>query len=234
MGKGFNMEAIVLAGGLGTRLRGVINDVPKPMAPVGKYPFLTYLLNYLWKQGVKKVILSVGYKHEIIQNYYGDLFKDMTLKYSIEEELLGTGGAIKQSMEFVEGKYSFVLNGDSFFDVNLSHMNKTHLENNADITMSLKKMYNFDRYGTVEVDNSRIISFKEKKHVKSGFINGGIYLINKKVFETIPTGQKFSIEVDFFQKYSENLKIIPFISDGYFIDIGLPEDYKRAQSELVL
>ena len=228
------MEAIVLAGGLGTRLRGVINDVPKPMAPVGKYPFLTYLLNYLWKQGVKKVILSVGYKHEIIQNYYGDLFKDMTLKYSIEEELLGTGGAIKQSMEFVEGKYSFVLNGDSFFDVNLSHMNKTHLENNADITMSLKKMYNFDRYGTVEVDNSRIISFKEKKHVKSGFINGGIYLINKKVFETIPTGQKFSIEVDFFQKYSENLKIIPFISDGYFIDIGLPEDYKRAQSELVL
>jgi D-glycero-alpha-D-manno-heptose 1-phosphate guanylyltransferase len=228
------MEAIVLAGGLGTRLRGVINDVPKPMAPVGKYPFLSYLLDYLWKQDVKKVILSVGYKHEIIQNYYGNLFKDMALIYSIEKELLGTGGAIKQSMELVESMYCFVLNGDSFFDVNLFQMNKTHLENNADITISLKKMYNFDRYGTVEVDNGRIISFKEKKYHESGFINGGIYLINKKVFEQIPTEQKFSIEVDFFQKYSEILKIIPFISNGYFIDIGVPDDYKRAQNELVL
>ncbi|RYD05686.1 hypothetical protein N752_07255 [Desulforamulus aquiferis] len=131
------MEAIVLVGGLGTRLKTIVSEVPKPMAAIGGYPFLTYLLEYLSKYNIKKVILATGYMHEKIMDYYGYRYGGIVIDYSIEYEPLGTGGAIKKALENVSEKDVFILNGDSFFDINLNHIYSKHLAIDADLTLSL-------------------------------------------------------------------------------------------------
>ena len=226
-------EAVVLAGGLGTRLQGVVHDVPKPMAPVAGKPFLTYLLDYLKKYSVEKVVLAVGYKHEVIVDFFGDNYKGIKLEYAIEHEPMGTGGGIANALKFVDGKEAFLLNGDSYFDVDLIALDKHHRQTDADITLSVKEMFNFDRYGTVNLDNSRIISFNEKKAVHQGFINGGVYLMNKKIFRYKDLPTKFSFEKEILEAGAEVLYMEAFRSSGYFIDIGIPEDYSRAQVEFL-
>ena len=226
-------EAIVLAGGLGTRLRSILNETPKPMALIQEKPFLEYLLIYLINQGIQKVILSVGYKHDIIQNYFGSKFQDIDLQYVIEDTPLGTGGAIKKAAEKTESSNYFVFNGDTFFQVNLEKLFYQHQQSKADITLALKQLKNFSRYGVVKTNkNGRVTSFSEKrKHVK-GNINGGVFLINTKVFKQFVFPQKFSMEEDVIQKKVKNLMIYSYLTNAYFIDIGVPEDYRKAQQEL--
>jgi len=219
------VEAIVLAGGLGTRLRSVVSDVPKPMAPINDKPFLEYILEFLNNQNIKKVILSVGYKWEMIKDYFGDKYKDIELVYNIEKEQLGTGGAIKDSLRLTKSDKVYVLNGDTFFNIDLSKMK---LDNNL-IEIALKEMKDFDRYGVVEIDENRYIrNFKEKSYYNQGFINGGIYLLEREIFDDFNLPKKFSFE-KFLENNFQNLKAKGKVFNSYFIDIGIPEDYEKAK-----
>ncbi|HEH4843397.1 TPA: nucleotidyltransferase family protein, partial [Campylobacter jejuni] len=184
------MQAIILCGGLGTRLKSVIKDIPKPMAPINDKPFLEFIFEYLKKQGIKEVILAVSYKYEVIQEYFKDEFLSIKIKYSIEKEPLGTGGAIKEALKFIKNE-AYVLNGDTFFDIDLT---KLKLNGNR-ICLALKQMNDFDRYGTVNVDkHGFVISFEEKVFKKQGLINGGIYLLTKDIFNEFDLEKKFSFE----------------------------------------
>ncbi|EKQ8066027.1 nucleotidyltransferase family protein [Campylobacter coli] len=221
------MQAIVLAGGLGTRLRSVVQDLPKPMAPINEKPFLAFVLEYLKKQGITEIILSVSYKYELIQEYFKDKFYGIKIHYNIEKELLGTGGAIKDALKLVK-KEAYVLNGDTFFDIDLKKL----VLNSSKICIALKQMQNFDRYGTVNVDEQGIVtSFEEKVFKKQGLINGGIYLLKKDIFDEFSLEKKFSFE-EFLQENYKSLKIQTQIFDDYFIDIGIPEDYRRFMDDI--
>ena len=226
-----NYPAIVLAGGLGTRLRSVINDLPKPMAPVNGKPFLHYIFQYLRHEQIREVILSVGYKHEVIEEFFSKEYLGIKIQYSIEEEPLGTGGGIKQAFDLITGP-AYVLNGDSFFGVNLHSLSDYYFESGSDMVLALKLLQNFDRYGTVQLNaENRITKFDEKKLVMEGFINGGIYFFDKKLFNQVKTETKFSFEKEILEKYTGELKFTGKAFDGYFIDIGIPEDYNKAQHD---
>lgn len=216
------MQAIILCGGLGTRLKSVIKDIPKPMAPINDKPFLEFIFEYLKKQGIKEVILAVSHKYEVIQEYFKDEFLGIKIKYSIEKELLGTGGAIKEALKFIKNEV-YVLNGDTFFDIDLSKLKL----NGSKICLALKQMNDFDRYGTVNVNEQGfVISFEEKIFKNQGLINGGIYLLKKDLFDDFSLMDKFSFE-EFLQENYEKLKARAEIFDDYFIDIGVPEDYEK-------
>jgi len=226
-------EAIVLAGGLGTRLRSVVKDVPKPMADVNGKPFLEYLLRYLQKNGIEKIILSVGYKWEVIKAYFGDSFEGIKIVYSVENEPLGTGGAVKKSLFFVNSNDVFIVNGDTFFNIDLKEFFAFHKKKRSVLSIALKAMNQFDRYGNVKIDNNnRIVSFEEKRYYEFGLINGGIYLLNKDFFMNFDWKDKFSFEKDFLEKYYKFYEFYGLPFDSYFIDIGVPEDYERAKREM--
>lgn len=218
------MQAIILAGGFGTRLQSVVSDVPKPMAPINGKPFLEYMLEELNNQGFNKAVLAVGYKKETIINHFGNQYKNIKLVCSSEDEPLGTGGCVKQAMQYIDDEYVFILNGDTMFKVDFNKMSKLNT-----LSIACKKMYEFDRYGEVIIQNQIITSFNEKKFVKEGYINGGIYYLPKNIFDSYDLPKKFSMEKDFFEKYMNKLNIKAFLSDDYFIDIGIPEDYEKAQ-----
>lgn len=221
------MQAIILAGGFGTRLQEVVSNVPKPMAPINSKPFLEYILEELYKHNFTKVILAVGYKKECIINYFGNKYKTINIVYSMEDEPLGTGGCIMRALNLVDDDYVFVLNGDTFFKIDYKKMASFQ-----SLTIACKKMHKFSRYGQVVVNNGIINCFKEKEYIEEGYINGGIYYLPKNIFSKYKLGNKFSIEKDFFEPYVNFLKIRAFLSDGYFIDIGIPSDYEKAQKEL--
>jgi D-glycero-alpha-D-manno-heptose 1-phosphate guanylyltransferase len=224
--------AIILAGGLGTRLRSVVNDLPKCMAPVAGHPFLKYVMDELMLQGVTHFILSVGYKREAIIEFVNKTYPSGNIEFAIEEEPLGTGGAIKLSAALSKEQDCFVLNGDTIFKVDLSGLSNTHNSIKADCTLSLKPMKKFDRYGAVETDiTNRIISFNEKQFYNDGLINGGVYALNTASFLSEALPQKFSFEKDYLEQFYKERKLYGFQSESYFIDIGIPEDYERAQIE---
>ncbi len=227
------MEAIVLAGGFGTRLQSVVSNVPKPMAEVQKKPFLEHILIYLQQNGIDRVILSVGYKHQIIADYFKHSFAGMAIEYIVEDTPLGTGGAILKAWSSIQQENVFVINGDTFFNVDLNSLLSKHLGFQADLTLSLRHMENFDRYGSVEIDEKfKVSDFKEKQFVTQGHINGGIYVLNRELFSAFDLPRQFSFE-EFMQENIHDLNIYASIFDNYFIDIGIPEDYQKAQSELV-
>lgn len=225
------MEAVILAGGFGTRLQKVVHDVPKPMAPVAGKPFLSYLLDQLDRQGCTHAILAVGYKREVIQNFFGTGYKHISLSYSVEETPLLTGGALKKALQMVTEDEVFVLNGDTFFGVDFSQMMKFHHQTHSDATLAVKVLHDFSRYGTVQFcDDYRIARFVEKKACEKGFINGGVYILNRNLFDDISQA-KFTMEKDFLEKYVDSKVFSAFLCDGYFIDIGIPEDYAKANKE---
>jgi len=224
------MEAIILAGGFGTRLAHIIQDVPKPMALVCDKPFLEYNFDYLKKNNIKKVILAVSYKRESIISYFRNNYNGIEIEYSIEKSPLGTGGGIKQALQLCSDENVYIINGDSFFDVDLTKMMEFHCQNNADITIATKRMCKFERYGTIDVSKDEITSFNEKQYTESGLISGGIYLVKKSIFTRL-NKTNFSIEKNVFENEALGLKMFSFESDGYFIDIGVPEDYYRAQKD---
>jgi D-glycero-alpha-D-manno-heptose 1-phosphate guanylyltransferase len=227
------LEAIILAGGFGTRLQKVVSDKPKSMAPVNDKPFLEYLLNFLTGQDIQRVILSVGHKHEMIENYFKDRYKHISISYAFEDEPLGTGGGIVNALQQVEGEMAFAMNGDSMFRIDLQAMLNHHLKNEADLTIALRFLDDTSRFGTVKIDSTRrVTGFVEKKQDSGeGYINGGIYLINKRFLTSSTFGKKFSIEKDCFEKCYKNSGLYGFPAKGYFLDIGVPEDYMTAQDE---
>jgi len=226
-------QSIILVGGQGTRLRSVVADIPKPMADINGKPFLEYLLYFLHCQGCCHAVLSVGYKYEVIKNYFGNQYLNLKIDYAVEEEPLGTGGGIKNSLKFISQNDFFLLNGDSFFDVNLTKLSEFHLSKKALATLSVKEMHHVDRYGTLTIENSRVINFNEKKFIEKGCINAGVYVVSRQIFDNeYIQKDKFSFEKDILEKNVNTLPFYAFESDGYFIDIGIPEDYRKAQEEL--
>lgn len=227
------MECIVLAGGLGTRLRSVIDDRPKCMAPVNGYPFLHYILDYLQSQGCERILLSLGYKHDYIIDWLETVSYGIEIVPVIEDQPLGTGGGIHLAMKHAQEQEVFVVNGDTFFDVPLQDMKAFHDEHNSTTTLALKPMYLFDRYGAVYTDDgNRIVAFEEKQPQQEGKINGGVYIIDRTAFLEKPFPEKFSFERDYLEKYIGEGAFYGYDCDGYFIDIGIPEDYERAQEDL--
>lgn len=226
------MEVIILAGGLGTRLRSVVSEVPKCMAPVAGKPFLWYLLKYLTKYSVNRVILSVGYLREVIFDWVKEHQQEFPFDfdYAIEEEPLGTGGGIKLALSKTNDPNVIILNGDTFFDVDLDALRQYHCISKKNITLALKLKRNFKRYGTVSLDNmyGTIISFNEKQYCDEGLINGGVYVVNcnAPIFEGLP--EKFSFETAVLEPQCAAHNLQGIVQDGYFIDIGIPEDYGKA------
>ncbi|MDB4088208.1 HAD-IIIA family hydrolase [Flavobacteriales bacterium] len=225
-------EAIILAGGLGTRLRSEVSEYPKSMAPINGIPFLKYQLNHLAKFEFKTVIIAAGYLSDIIIDYFGDSYLEMNLIYSIEKEPLGTGGAIIQALEKTKTEEILILNGDTMFQIELNEFYKSHKETNADFSMALKPLTDFERYGVVTLnDNNRVIGFEEKQYQKQGVINGGVYILNKSSLDSYSFPNKFSFEKEFLElKYTE-LNFNGFKSDDYFLDIGIPSDFIKAQKD---
>jgi D-glycero-alpha-D-manno-heptose 1-phosphate guanylyltransferase len=221
------MEAILLAGGMGTRLQSVVQAVPKCMAPVAGKPFLYYLLKTLETAGFRHIILSLGYRHEVIAEWIAGYRTSLNISFVVEDEPLGTGGGVKLALSQATQKSIFVLNGDTFLTLDYRKMMEFHSGTNAVATLALKEMTNFDRYGVVETREDYIVRFKEKQYCERGFINGGVYIIKRDVLAEFP--DKFSLEKDFFEKTVTSGQLAAFPTRGYFIDIGIPEDYNRAQ-----
>lgn len=227
-------EAIILAGGFGTRLQDVVNDVPKPMAPVNGRPFLTYVLDYLIEYKYNRVVLSVGYLHEKIEEYFGTQYKSLEIDYAVETEPLGTGGGIWFAMSKCHSDNVLVVNGDTLFKVDLSAFERFFTEKQSPLSIVLREVEDVSRYGSVMIgDNNLIVMFSEKESSEgSGLINGGVYLINRSLFDKYPQPKKFSFEKDLMMKFYTKELFYGMPSDGYFIDIGIPKDYARAQQEL--
>jgi D-glycero-alpha-D-manno-heptose 1-phosphate guanylyltransferase len=228
-------EAIILAGGFGKRLKSKVKDIPKPMAEVGGKPFLQIILDYLLENRIKKVILSVAYKKGIIKKYFGNNYKGLTIIYAEEDAPLGTGGAIKYSLGFVESEDIFILNGDTRFNIPLKKIFDFHYSKKADLSIALKKITSdkTNRYGNILLNSEkRVISFKEKTKNNFSYINGGIYLLNINKFMQIKFPERFSFEKDYLEQYYLKYKFYGKVFDSYFIDIGIPEDYEKAKREL--
>jgi D-glycero-alpha-D-manno-heptose 1-phosphate guanylyltransferase len=225
-------EAIILAGGLGTRLRSVVSDLPKCMALVHGKPFLDYVIHYAIKQGIQKIILAVGYKSDTIKEYYSKKQFGITIIFSEEEEPLGTGGAIALALTKTSTEHILVTNGDTLYEYNIQDLSSTHLHDNALVTLCLQPMQHFDRYGVVKTKDNRIKQFEEKKVYAEGLINAGVYSIHKKEFLEMSWPSKFSFEKEFLEAYLHTKAMYATVQNNYFIDIGIPEDYEKAQKEL--
>jgi D-glycero-alpha-D-manno-heptose 1-phosphate guanylyltransferase len=229
------MEAILLAGGMGTRLQSVVQDVPKCMAPVAGKPFLQYLLMALEAADFQHLVLSLGYKHEVVEEWIAGYRTSLKISFVVEDEPLGTGGAVKAALLQTTQPFVFVLNGDTFLALDYRQMLTFHAEQAivsppVAATLALKEMHHFNRYGVVETDTKhRIVRFREKQACERGWINGGVYLINREVL----TGFRdtFSLEKDYFEAVVDSGQLAAFPTQGYFIDIGVPEDYSRAQTD---
>jgi len=225
--------AIVLAGGLGTRLRSEIGEFPKPLAPIDKEPFLTYVFKYLQKNGVNSVVLSVGYKWELIQAKYGNQWEDIQIQYAVEDKRLGTGGAIKLAMTYIDSDDFYVLNGDTLFDVNLLTLETFHFKHKAQCSLALKELLKVDRYGCVELSDTKITAFQEKEYRDKTIINGGVYCLNKSILNAFPNVDVFSFEKDYLEADTQQKAIYGKLFNDYFIDIGIPEDYKAFEYKII-
>lgn len=224
-------EAIIIAGGKGTRLKSVYSEGPKPMVPVNGVPFLTRLMEYLKQSGIARVILATGYMHEKIEEHYGNSCHGMALAYSVETEPLGTGGAIAQALKKATKPEVLVLNGDSFFDVDLQRFFQEFEQSDASVQLALKRLPDVARYGTVVLDESGTISsFNEKGAKGSGLINGGVYALKVADVMTVFPTEPFSFEYDFLAPEQVGILKRGQEFDGKFIDIGTPESLKRAET----
>lgn len=225
------MECIILAGGLGTRLSGVVSDVPKCMAPVAGVPFLSHILHYLEQQMVDHVIFSLGYKSEVVIDYLRQKAFTFKTSWVLEPEPLGTGGGIRRALMKSKEKQVFILNGDTMFAVDLRAMQQA-FDPQYKAMLALKPMKDFERYGSVQLNETgSITAFEEKQFRSEGLINGGIYLLQKERENLSAFPEKFSFEKDFLEPEAGRNSLQGYVSDTYFIDIGVPEDYYKAQDD---
>lgn len=228
------MQAILLAGGLGTRLRSVVSDRPKPMALIEGRPFMEYVVRGLARFGITDIIFAVGYKGSMVEEHFGDgTAFGIRASYAYEEELLGTAGAIKNAGRFVTEDSFFVLNADTFYRIDYGRLVTIKEENGLDMALVLREVPDVSRYGAAVLDGVMLTGFNEKaKEAGPGTINGGVYLMSRKLLDEIPAG-KVSLEHEMIPGWmKEGRRLGGFVNDGYFIDIGVPDDYFRFQEDV--
>lgn len=225
------MEAIILAGGFGTRLREVVPDVPKPMAPVVGRPFLEILLSSLAQKGFERVVLSLGFMSDTVIEYFGEQFAGMELVYEVENTPLGTGGAVRQALTRCIEDHVFVFNGDTYLDLEVADVEAQWQAHHAPIIVA-REVPDTARYGRLNTEEQRVIGFLEKGMAGAGLINAGCYVLPVDILDEFTLGQAFSLETDYLAKTVGMQRTDLFVTNGHFIDIGVPEDYARAQSEL--
>ena len=221
---------VILAGGLGTRLQTVVNDVPKPMASVDDKPFLECLLEQWLNYDVQQIILSVGYKYNVIYDYFGTSYQEIPLGYVIENKPMGTGGAIlKVIQEKQLNDYFYLVNGDTCFTIDPRQLRDSCERHRADMVMALRQIDESHRYHTITLDDdNRVISSAESENA---LINAGMYYMHPRIMDAwSDTDVPLSFEDDLFPALFSNFRIYGEILDGKFIDIGIPEDYARAES----
>lgn len=226
-------EAIILAGGLGTRLRSELPDLPKCMAPIDGRPFIDILIDRLHQQGIRHIVFSLGYRSDAVIEHLNSAYPEADFSFVVEEDPLGTGGAVLAALEAARVDRVFALNGDTHFDVDLTRLAEYHASTHADCTVALKPMRDFSRYGRVETDaDGRILAFREKEPCAEGMINGGVYVLEKNALQKAGLPERFSFEEGYLAAFLHRHRIMGMPQEGYFIDIGIPEDYRRAQREL--
>lgn len=225
-------EVVILAGGFGTRLSHVLGNVPKPMAPVYGKPFLTYLLRRLEQAGAKHIILATGYRHEVIEHYFGNRYRSLRISYSREDKPLFTGGAILQASRLIQGTDFLVLNGDTLFDIDFEALCAFHTRCDASVSLALREVNDTARYGAVQTNGNCVVGFQEKNAgAGAGLINGGIYAIRREWLQGLALPDKFSFEKEVLQAMAGMHCFCGMAFRDYFIDIGVPEDYYHAQQE---
>ena len=231
------MQALILCGGFGNRLRTVVNDRPKPMALIHGRPFLEYIIEFIVKQNMKEITFCTGYLGHQIKDYFKDGKEwGCSITYSEEQEPLGTGGAVKLAQEVITDENFFILNGDTFLALDYGEMVASHIQNRSFLTMALSQVENVERYGSIELtQNGRIQLFTEKNQISSSnYINAGVYLCSRDILKHIAAEKRISIESEIFPKLlEEDLPLYGHKTDGYFIDIGIPETYYKFQEDLI-
>jgi D-glycero-alpha-D-manno-heptose 1-phosphate guanylyltransferase len=225
------MEGIVLAGGFGTRLREVVPDLPKPMAPIAGRPFLEILLSTLARKGFTRVVLSLGFMAEKIITHFGESYAGMHLVYEVESRPLGTGGAIRAALTRCESDHVFIFNGDTYLDLEVDELESLWQARGHPVIV-VRKVPDTARFGRVEMSDGRINAFLEKGMPGAGLINAGCYVLPKGALDAFALGQPFSLETEFFIKYLQRIRFDGFVTHGQFIDIGVPDDYVLAQTAL--
>ncbi|HYE50054.1 MAG TPA: sugar phosphate nucleotidyltransferase [Azospirillaceae bacterium] len=226
-------EAVILAGGLGTRLRSAVPDLPKPLAPVRGRPFLDYLLDYLAAQGIRRAILSVGYRREAIVERFGTSYGGLEIDYAVEEEPLGTGGGLRLGLERVRGPAAFALNGDTFLGLPYGQLAAAlDAAGGAPFAVALRPVEDAERFGRVMVEDGRMSGFAAAGGAGPGLINAGVYLLPRDLFDRHPVPARFSFEKDFLEARAAELRPATLVADGPFIDIGVPESFALAQEVL--
>lgn len=227
-------EAVILAGGFGTRLRSVVSDVPKPLAPVAGRPFLAYVLDALVRQGYGHAVLATGYMHEKVEECFGNAYRGMKISYARELTPLGTGGAIVNALQHCTADSVTVLNGDTLFLADLGQLEHYADSKGTQLAIVLRAVPDAGRYGAVETAaDGRITAFREKDpSAGAGNINGGIYRLQRRLLDGYAVGQQFSFEKEVMQQRYATEAFYAYADGAYFIDIGVPEDYQCAQTEL--
>jgi D-glycero-alpha-D-manno-heptose 1-phosphate guanylyltransferase len=225
------MEAIVLAGGFGTRLRQIVPNLPKPMAPIREKPFLEILLASLSNKKFKRVILSLGFMANKISDYFGGHYLGMELIYSIEDKPLGTGGAIRKALSFCKGDHVFIFNGDTYLDLEVDEVEKLWRHSQHSIIVG-REVADVSRYGQLIVKEGLVIAFTEKGASGLGLVNAGCYVLARNQLDHFPLNLNFSFENYYLKNIVTQLPINVFITKSLFIDIGVPEDYFLAQQLL--
>ena len=228
------VDAVVLAGGFGTRLRSVVPDLPKPMAPVAGRPFLELLLAALARRGVGRAVLSLGYQADVIRRHFGDGFAGIELAYCIEDTPLGTGGAIRAALPLCHGAQALVVNGDTYLDLDLAALLATHggQGSESDPVIVGRALDDAARFGRLRCDGDHVVGFSEKGNAGPGIINSGHYLLPIALFAGSALPAAFSFETDYLPTAVQQRRVALFLTQGDFIDIGVPDDYRRAQTQL--
>ena len=226
-----DVDALILCGGQGTRLRSIIADKPKVLAPVNGRPFLSYLLDQLIIADFHRVILCIGYKGEMVRDTFGPHYKGLNIRYSHETEPLGTGGALRYALPMIEGSYILAMNGDSYIDADICSFIEWYLKGRYDASILLTNVEDTSRYGKVDVREDCLVTFFGEKcsNHGSGWINAGMYLFNSKLLETIPEHCFFSLEKEFISMLVGD-KLYGYLCYGDFIDIGTPNSYTKSCS----
>ena len=226
------MDAIVLAGGRGTRLAHYVPDLPKPMAAVGGRPFLEHVLDHLIDCGVTSIVLSVGYRADSIEAHFGARYRNVELRYAREEQPLGTGGAIANAARELGDGPVLVVNGDTLLKVDHRDLEAWYLRSPTDIAMVLRTVNDVNRFGAALIDGDRVCGFGEKTGAGPGLINAGVYVVHPRVFSRFAMPPAFSLEADLLQRHCAELRPRAYVTDAYFIDIGIPADLDRARADL--
>jgi D-glycero-alpha-D-manno-heptose 1-phosphate guanylyltransferase len=227
------MHAVVLAGGLGTRLRGVIGELPKPLADIAGRPFLAHLLDRLAAAAaVDGVVLSVGHGHRAIRDAFGEHYGRLPLVYAVEATPLGTGGGLRRALALATGKEGLVLNGDSLVDVDVAALIATHRRHGRPLTLTAVHLDEVGRYGALRLDAERLVGFAEKTAAGPGWINAGVYVIERDLFERWALPERFSFEAEILVARLAEIRPAVHRTAGFFIDIGVPDDYARARARL--